>query len=126
MSIQNILSGLDASRDAREALYKHFHRNPELSLQEYRTAERIEEELGASGIGEVLRIGKTGVVAILRNGEGPVVAMRGDTDALPADRMCLLPGRLFLNNLTRGSSPPFTQIAVRSPSSPTRSRSSFL
>lgn len=33
MSIQNILSDLDSNRDAREALYKHFHRNPELSLQ---------------------------------------------------------------------------------------------
>lgn len=83
MSVKNILSGLDASRGAREALYKHFHRNPELSLQEYRTAERIEAELEASGIEEVKRIGRTGVVAILRNGEGPVVAMRGDIDALP-------------------------------------------
>ena len=83
MSIQNILSDLDASRDAREALYKHFHRHPELSLQEYKTADRIEEELAAYGIDEVMRIGETGVVAILRNGDGPVVAMRGDTDALP-------------------------------------------
>ncbi|MGY1457611.1 MULTISPECIES: amidohydrolase [unclassified Luteimonas] len=83
MSTQNILSGLDSNRDTREALYKHFHRHPELSLQEYRTAERIEEELKAYGIEDVLRIGKTGIVAILRNGEGPVVAMRGDTDGLP-------------------------------------------
>lgn len=45
MSIQTILSGLDSSREAREALYRYFHRNPELSLQEYRTAERIEREL---------------------------------------------------------------------------------
>ena len=83
MSIQSILADLDSTRDAREALYKHFHRNPELSLQEYRTADRIEAELAAYGVEEVLRIGKTGVVAILRNGDGPVVAMRGDTDGLP-------------------------------------------
>ncbi|RZA32688.1 MAG: amidohydrolase [Lysobacteraceae bacterium] len=82
MSIQNILSGLASTRDAREALYKHFHRHPELSLQEYRTADRIEAELKACGI-ESLRIGKTGVVGIIRNGEGPVVAMRGDIDGLP-------------------------------------------
>jgi hippurate hydrolase len=82
MSIQNILSGLASTRDAREALYKHFHRHPELSLQEYQTADRIEAELKACGI-ESLRIGKTGVVGIIRNGEGPVVAMRGDIDGLP-------------------------------------------
>ncbi|MBJ6977828.1 amidohydrolase [Luteimonas sp. MC1895] len=83
MSIQTILSDLASSRDRREALYKHFHLNPELSLQEYRTAERIEAELRACGVDEVLKIGRTGLVAILRNGDGPVVAMRGDTDGLP-------------------------------------------
>lgn len=83
MSLQNILSDLDSNRDTREALYKHFHRNPELSLQEYKTADRIEDELRSYGIEEVLRIGKTGLVAILRNGDGPVVAMRGDIDGLP-------------------------------------------
>ena len=83
MSIKKILSGLASSRDSREALYKHFHRHPELSLQEHATAARIEEELRSGGIDEVLRVGATGVVAILRNGDGPVVAMRGDIDALP-------------------------------------------
>src|SRR5690606_21867500 len=83
MSIQTILSDLESSRDSLEALYRHFHRHPELSLQEYATADRIEQELRASGIEEVLRIGRTGVVAILRNGGGPVVAMRSDTDGLP-------------------------------------------
>src|SRR5690606_31876018 len=83
MSIQKILSGLDASRAAREALYRHFHRHPELSLQEDRTAARIAEELAAAGIDTVLRIGRTGLVAVLENGDGPIVAMRGDIDALP-------------------------------------------
>ena len=83
MPVQAILSDLESHRETYEALYKHFHRNPELSLQEYRTAERVEAELESCGVGEVLRIGRTGVVAILRNGEGPVVAMRGDIDALP-------------------------------------------
>lgn len=83
MSIQNILSDLASHRNALESLYKHFHRHPELSQQEYATADRIEQELRGRGIEEVLRIGKTGLVAILRNGDGPVVAMRGDIDALP-------------------------------------------
>lgn len=83
MSIQTILSELDSSRETLEELYRHFHRNPELSLQEYRTSERIEQELRGRGIEDIQRIGKTGLVATLRNGEGPVVAMRGDIDALP-------------------------------------------
>src|SRR3546814_1284983 len=83
MSIQTILSDLYSHRESLEALYKHFHRNPELSLQEHKTAERVEAELAGFGVEEVLRVGRTGVVAILRNGEGPVVAMRGDIDALP-------------------------------------------
>ena len=83
MSIQTILSDLASTRGVREELYKDFHRHPELSLQEFRTADRIEEALHSYGVDEVLRIGRTGVVGILRNGEGPVVAMRGDTDGLP-------------------------------------------
>lgn len=63
-------------------LYRELHAAPELSMQEHATAERLEgllEELGA----EHFRCGGTGVVGILRNGEGPTVAYRADTDALP-------------------------------------------
>ncbi|MGY0559449.1 amidohydrolase [Luteimonas sp. A277] len=83
MSIQTILSDLDSSREILEELYRHFHRHPELSLQEYKTADRIEQELRSRGIEEVQRIAKTGLVVVLRNGDGPIVAMRGDIDALP-------------------------------------------
>ena len=76
MSISNILSGLGSNRDTREALYKHFHRNPELSLQEYKTAERVESALKSYGIEEILRIGSTGIVAVLRNGDGRDVLRR--------------------------------------------------
>lgn len=77
-----ILADLDSTREAREALYKHFHQHPELSLQEHATAERIESELSARGI-EVKRVGETGLIAVLSNGEGPTVAMRADIDGLP-------------------------------------------
>lgn len=83
MKISTILSDLDNSRGYREALYKHFHQNPELSLQEYKTAERIESELKAYGLSDITRIGETGLVAVISNGEGPVVAMRADIDGLP-------------------------------------------
>lgn len=82
MSIQTILAELAATRDTREQLYKHFHQIPELSLQEHRTAAKIQTELESYGV-EVIRVGETGLVGVIRNGEGPTVAMRGDIDALP-------------------------------------------
>lgn len=62
--------------------YQHLHRHPELSMQEHRTADYIAEQLAALGL-ESFRCGGTGVVAVIRNGDGPVVAFRADTDALP-------------------------------------------
>jgi amidohydrolase len=62
---------------------RDFHMHPELSLQEYRTAEKIEEYLTKWGI-EHERIAHTGVVGIVRGREGgKVVAIRADIDALP-------------------------------------------
>lgn len=63
MKISTILSELDNNQEYREALYKHFHQNPELSLQEFKTADRLESELRRYGINEVLCIGETGIVA---------------------------------------------------------------
>lgn len=81
-SVRAILSGLDASRESREELYRHFHRNPELSLREHETSARIRKELVDAGI-DVTAVGDTGLVAVINNGEGPVVAMRADIDGLP-------------------------------------------
>ncbi|HRO31025.1 amidohydrolase [Citricoccus sp.] len=64
--------------------YRHLHANPELSMQEHRTAEFIEAHLDTLGI-EHFRCGGTGVVGVLRNGEGPVVGFRADTDGLPIE-----------------------------------------
>lgn len=63
-------------------VYRRLHASPELSMQETGTAEFLEHQLNAMGL-EVFRCAGTGVVGILRNGEGPVVAYRADTDALP-------------------------------------------
>lgn len=63
-------------------LYKRLHADPELSAQEFRTAEAIEARLSGLDV-EHFRCAVTGVVGILRNGEGPVVAFRADTDGLP-------------------------------------------
>lgn len=69
-------------RTRMHKLYRHLHAHPELSMQEAATAALIERELIALGA-EVTRCGGTGVVGVLRNGEGPTVAFRADTDALP-------------------------------------------
>ncbi|MFJ6280306.1 amidohydrolase [Arthrobacter subterraneus] len=72
----------DEQRAEMHDLYRHLHANPELSMQEHRTAALIQAELERAGL-ETFVCGGTGVVGILRNGEGPVVAFRADTDGLP-------------------------------------------
>ena len=66
-------------------LFDHFHRNPELSLVENETAERMAEELRIAGFDVTENVGGTGVVAMLENGEGPLVMMRADMDGLPVE-----------------------------------------
>ncbi|GAB3063566.1 amidohydrolase [Sediminivirga luteola] len=74
----------DEERARAHELYKAFHADPELSMQEHRTQERIEGVLDELGI-EHFRCGGTGVVGLIRNGEGPVVGFRADTDGLPIE-----------------------------------------
>jgi len=63
---------------------RHIHANPELSLNEHKTAAFIEEQLD-SFIVEHRRMGETGVLGIIRGGRGTgkTVLLRADTDALP-------------------------------------------
>ncbi|MFT5444828.1 MAG: amidohydrolase [Myxococcota bacterium] len=63
--------------------YKHFHANPELSLEEAETAKRVAKEFRAAGFAVSTGVGGHGVVGILKNGAGPTVLIRGDTDGLP-------------------------------------------
>lgn len=66
-----------------EAIYKDIHRNPELSMQETRTAGLVADFLVAEGCEVTRQVGVTGVVGILKNGEGSTVMLRADMDALP-------------------------------------------
>lgn len=65
------------------ALFDHFHRNPELSMMETKTAARLAAELREAGFVVTEGVGGTGVVAIMKNGPGPLVMMRADMDGLP-------------------------------------------
>ena len=64
---------------------RHFHRNPELSTEEYETGRFIEKTLRGWGIECRGGYSGTGVVGILkgRNPEKRCVALRADMDALP-------------------------------------------
>jgi hippurate hydrolase len=73
------------------ALWDHFHRNPELSTIEFKTAERMAAELRAAGFEVTEGVGGTGVIAMLRNGQGPMVMMRADMDGLPVEEKSGLP-----------------------------------
>lgn len=68
-----------------DSLFKHFHRSPELSLMEHKTAKRLAKELRSAGFKVSEKIGGTGIVAILENGDGPLVMMRADMDGLPVE-----------------------------------------
>jgi amidohydrolase len=78
----DLFASLEQGLDWQRELYKDLHRNPELSMEEHRTADRIEQELTGFGY-QVQRIGGTGVVGVLDNGSGGTVLSRADIDALP-------------------------------------------
>lgn len=65
------------------SLYRHFHRNPELSEKEEHTSLRLAEELAAAGCQVFTGIGGYGVAGVMGNGTGKTVLVRADMDALP-------------------------------------------
>ena len=73
------------------ALFDYFHRNPELSSMEVKTAARLAEELRATGFEVTEGVGGTGIVAMMENGPGPLVMMRADMDGLPVPEKSGLP-----------------------------------
>lgn len=84
-------TGLDELSVPLADLYRDLHQHPELSLQEYRTAQRVAGALRPLGFEVTEQIGGTGVVGLLRNGDGPVVMLRADFDALPVEEQTGLP-----------------------------------
>jgi hippurate hydrolase len=72
-------------------LYRDLHANPELSMQEVRSAARMAAEAKKLGFQVTTGVGKTGVVAVMKNGPGPVLLMRADMDGLPVAEQTGLP-----------------------------------
>ena len=75
---------IEQDKDYIISLRRWFHSHPELSMKEFETAKRIEEELNAIGI-PTFRVGATGVLGTIRGKRGPgrKIVLRADTDALP-------------------------------------------
>ncbi|MCC7298002.1 MAG: amidohydrolase [Bacteroidia bacterium] len=66
------------------AIRRQIHMNPELSFQEFKTAELVEKHLQNLGL-KTTRLANTGVVAVIegKNPSSKVVGLRADMDALP-------------------------------------------
>jgi len=64
---------------------RHFHKNPELSFQEYKTSEYIQGILQQEGIPFKAGYAETGVLAWIEGDEpdSRTIALRADMDALP-------------------------------------------
>jgi amidohydrolase len=64
---------------------RHLHANPELSFQEFNTANFVQEKLKEIGITEIEKKANTGWSVLIKgnNPDKKVVALRADMDALP-------------------------------------------
>jgi amidohydrolase len=88
------LEAIRGFHDELTAIRRDLHANPELGLEEHRTAEIVAAKLAEWGIEVHRGIGKTGVVGVLRRGEGgKSIGLRADMDCLPMDEQTNLPYR---------------------------------
>jgi amidohydrolase len=91
---QSFTTEIGQRLDDLVALRRDFHRHPELSFEERRTAEIIAERLHKAGLEVRTGIARTGVVGVLRGDRpGRTVAWRADIDALPLNETLDLPFR---------------------------------
>ena len=81
------------ARDALVTLRRDLHEHPELSFAERRTCERLHAALAPLDTRRLDRVAETGLVARIRGRDpaAPLVAVRGDIDALPIQEATGLP-----------------------------------
>ena len=89
----DVMALVNEKKDWLIDLRRHFHQYPELGHQEFKTAERIREELTKMGIPyETAGAEGTATVATLRGkADKPVIGLRCDIDALPITEIKDLP-----------------------------------
>ncbi len=98
MDWETILDQVDALSDQYEedvlSLRREIHGDPELSFQEFRTADRVKKALESLGLTPRCGIAGTGIVADLQGaGPGHTLLLRADMDALPLEEENDLPFR---------------------------------
>jgi amidohydrolase len=82
--LTQLYNRLEAHYDEMVAIRRYLHQYPELSFQEYKTAQYIADYYKALGIPVKEKVGGNGVVAkIVGAKPGKTVALRADFDALP-------------------------------------------
>ncbi len=90
--VSRIKSLAEELKDELVAIRRHLHEHPELSFQEVQTSAFLKQKLEEAGIETRTDYADTGVVGILRGKRpAPVVAIRGDIDALPIEEKTGLP-----------------------------------
>jgi len=88
------LEAIRGFHDELTAIRRDLHINPELGLEEHRTAEIVATKLAEWGIEVHRGIGRTGVVGVLKRGSGgKSIGLRADMDCLPMDEQTNLPYR---------------------------------
>ena len=81
-----------ALQDEMVRIRRDLHSHPELSFQEFRTAQLVADTLAEIGYTDVKTgVGRTGVVAEIGSGDGPTIGIRADMDALPITEEVDLP-----------------------------------
>lgn len=90
-TIASIIESYEIDPAWQRRLYELLHANPELSLQEEETHQRLLLELSYLDCEVVAPIGKYGICAIFRNGEGRTVLHRADFDGLPVTEQTGVP-----------------------------------
>ena len=94
MGKQEIQAIADKWEEKLKEIRHYLHENPELSFEEYKTAEYIREHLKKSGVKILEGFEGTSTVAVLEGSEpGPCIAFRADIDALPVTEENDLPYR---------------------------------
>lgn len=90
-SVEQIDGKIAGNLDEHELIYEHFHQYPELSFKEFKTSEKLSDELEKLGFNVSRNVGGNGFVGLLENGKGPVIMIRTDLDALPLEEKTGLP-----------------------------------
>lgn len=83
MKKENIIAEIEKIYDELIHLRRDLHSHPELSFEEFRTSDLIENYLNKNGI-ETYRLLPTGVIAELGS-KKPKIILRADIDALPIE-----------------------------------------